>query len=175
MKPFRVHAYVPEVKRRKLFESEKKKPIRVKPRPEILTRAKSERKFLSEFRRRSSILVKLIKERAKEERNLNSHLETLERIEDIKTKNQFFSMKCGLKKEFTSTARLLDKPHVHNSVGDISRKTSKYFLEPRKSPVPLSSFNFDPNIIPDCGKKPITFEELESYLKLKNRSLIRFS
>lgn len=174
MKPFRVHAFIPEVKKRKLVESEKK-PVRVKPRPEILSRAKSERKFLSEFRRRSSILVRLIKERAKEERNLNSHLEILERIEDVKTKNQFFSMKCGLKKEFTSTGRLLDKQQAHNSVGNISRKTSKYFLEPKKSPVPLSSFNFDPNIIPDCGKKPITFEELESYLKIKNRSLIRFS
>jgi len=145
------------------------------PRAGVLTRARSDRTFLKNFRRRSSILVRLLKGKAKQERDLNMHLETIERIEGIKTRNQFFSIKCGLKREFTSTGRLIDKLPMSKGGGEQSMKTTKYFSARKKEPAPLSSFYLDPNVIPDCGKKTITFEELESYLQSKQRSSIRFS
>lgn len=177
MKPFRIHSHIPS-ERKKTVESGKiviKSGTKAGPRASVLTRAKSDRNFLKNFRRKSSILIRLLKDKAKEERNLNMHLETLERIEGIKTRNQFFSIKCGLKREFTSTARLIDKLNLSKSGGVQSLKTNKYFSARKKEPAPLSTFYLDPNMIPECGKKTITFEDLENYLQSKQRSLVRFS
>lgn len=140
-----------------------------------LNRGKSERNFLSNFRKKSGVLIRLLQEQAKEEINLKNRAETLQKIEEIKTKNDFFSARCGLKKEFASTGRLFEKTLSPVIDLDLNRRSYKdYVSSSKKSRVPISFYNLDPNLIPDYSKKPITFEDLEVYMQSKIKPLSRY-
>ena len=140
-----------------------------------LNRAKSERNFLKDFRKKSGVLIRLLQEHAKEEMSLKNRAETLQKIEEINTKNDFFSARCELKKEFASTGRLIER-HLSPVLDlDSNRRSSKASVSSsKKGRVPISYFNLDPNLIPDYSKKPITFEDLEYYMQSKIKPASRY-
>jgi hypothetical protein len=173
MKTFKIHATFKQPESQK--ETIIKKRSQLSPHFKLseLNRAKSEKNFLKNFRKRSGVLIRLLKEQAKTENSLKNRAETLEKFEKIRTKNDFFSARCGLKKEFSSTGRLFERQAIPTNDYEFSRQVSKK-LSVKKIPASISSCRLDPNLIPDSTKKPITLEELDFYLKTKCKSLSRY-
>lgn len=175
MKAFKIHATVTSTpagtqQNQKLLAKE---PSNL--RLSSLNRAKSERNFLKNFRKRSGVLIRLLREHTKEEIKLKNRAETLHKIEEIKTKNDFFSARCGLKKEFASTGKLFEKNFSPVADLDLNRRSCKISVSSsKKVRVPISSYKLDPNIIPDRSKKPITFEDLEYFMQYKSKPLSRY-
>ena len=175
MKAFKIHATVTStpVETQHSHKFLQKEPSNLKL--SSLNRAKSERNFLKNFRKRSGVLIRLLRDHTKEEIKLKARAETLHKIEEIKTKNDFFSARCGLKKEFSSTGKLFDKSLSQVGDLDLNRRSCKVSTSSsRKVRVPISAYKLDPNIIPDRSKKMITFEDLEYFMQYKSKRLSRY-
>ena len=68
----------------------------------LLNEKKSEGDFYSNFRKKTSLLMRVFKEKAIFDRNMKSQSEIHENIERIKTQNEFCSIICDMKKDFTA-------------------------------------------------------------------------
>ena len=138
----------------------------------LLSQSKSQKNFYSNFRSKANILIRALKEKSSQERTARSQINALENIDRIKSKNDFFSLKCMMKNEFSQVT----KPYHKTNVFLTSTNSKKKFLfSRRKHPVSINQYYFDANIVPDCNKKPLTYEDLEAYMKIKSRSSQRFT
>jgi hypothetical protein len=128
----------------------------------LLSVSKSDQNFYANFRQKANVLSRVLKEKASLERIIQSQIDTVEKIEKIKTQNEFYSINCDMRKEFAYKS-------IEKSP---SAQTFLYVPGPRlrvqkriKQKPPLSSYKFDANVIPECTRKPLTSEDLELYLR----------
>lgn len=136
----------------------------------LLNKSKSQGSFYKDFRAKSGMLIRALKIKASLERNKTSHLNVIENIDRIKTQNHFYSAQCNMKKYFKQENKSSDPRIIYQS----GRNALESGKRTKKMPVPISTYRFNSLIIPECAKKPITFEDLDAYLTHKSRKPYRF-
>ncbi|OMJ82968.1 hypothetical protein SteCoe_16178 [Stentor coeruleus] len=134
-----------------------------------LIEVKSEGNFYKDFRQKTNVIVRVLRDKAKGESMIKKKLDALKNIEKIKSQNRNSADFWNKKKEYEGTIRSLSKtPLLKTNSPKVANKGLKAFK--KRSPVILSSYRFDSNVIPQCRKELLSLEELDLYLRSRYRS-----
>lgn len=138
-----------------------------------LTQSKSQNDFYNNFRAKAGLLVRALKEKSNYERIAQSQVNISKKIDHIKAQNEFHSLRCDMKNEFLNSSKNRDHSRVYSS--NLNREATPIKKSKKKQPVPITSYRFDINILPEPDQKFISFKDLQVYLKYKFDKPQRFA
>lgn len=129
-----------------------------------LNEAKSEGNFYKDFRQKTNVIVRVLREKAKGESMIKKKLDALQNIEKIKSQNRNSAEFWNKKKEYEGTIRSPSKTPLLKSYSPKAPNKSHNAFKKRPQVI-LSSYRFDSNVIPQCRKELLSLEELDLYLR----------
>ena len=125
--------------------------------------------FYEEFRKKINIVSRIVKTQTASEISQRAKLDSMQRVE-------------SLKKLRSSDMQYPKKPTIWSNQGYSCRQSTRqegYIYENpakqrrilKKTPISLSSYHFNTNIIPDASSKPLTLQDFQDFQKyLNNKS-----